>query len=126
MTYQLTKGDAVIRTADGATIPADPANTDYAAYLAWRDKGNEPEPAAPEPVIVARVRLPKLTLVDRLTKAGKIEAAISALGTGVQRIRWDASSSVDPANADVRALLAAIGCDVEAMLAPETAAEAAL
>jgi hypothetical protein len=27
------------------SIPFDPANTDYAAYLAWVEAGNTPEPA---------------------------------------------------------------------------------
>jgi hypothetical protein len=48
MTYQLTQGDTILRIPDGAFIPADPANTDYAAYLAWLAAGNEPEPA-PDP-----------------------------------------------------------------------------
>jgi hypothetical protein len=48
MTYQLTQGDTILRITDGAFIPADPANTDFAAYLAWLAAGNEPEPA-PEP-----------------------------------------------------------------------------
>ena len=45
MTYQLTTGDTILRLADNAFIPPDPANTDYAAYLEWLEAGNMPEPA---------------------------------------------------------------------------------
>ena len=57
MTYQLTTGNSILRATDGAFIPPDPANTDYAAYLAWLDEGNTPEPApapaAPGPDYIA-------------------------------------------------------------------------
>ncbi len=41
--------DQVIqRNEDSAVIPFDPDNTDYRAYLAWLDKGNEPDPPPDE------------------------------------------------------------------------------
>ena len=48
--YQLTTtGTSIIRLSDGAFIPADSDNTDYAAYLRWWAEGNTPLPAAPPP-----------------------------------------------------------------------------
>lgn len=37
--------NSIIRIADNAVIPFDPANTDYQAYLKWLEEGNTPEPA---------------------------------------------------------------------------------
>ena len=64
MTYQLTTTDYILRLADNAFIPPDPANTDYQKYLAWLAEGNTPEPAPePEPT-------PVLTPEQKLEAAG--------------------------------------------------------
>ena len=36
------KDEVVVRLMDLASIPFDPANTDYQAYLEWLAEGNEP------------------------------------------------------------------------------------
>ena len=55
------------------SIPPDPANTDYTAYLAWVEAGNTPEPAPePEPV-------PELTTEQKLEAAGLTVAELKEL-----------------------------------------------
>jgi hypothetical protein len=75
MTYQLTQRGTILRLADNAFIPPDPANTDYQAYLAWLEAGNTPEPAPePEPV-------PELTPAEKLAASGlTVEELKSLLG----------------------------------------------
>lgn len=41
---------SVCRLEDGASIPFDPDNTDYQAFLLWKSEGNEPLPADQEGV----------------------------------------------------------------------------
>jgi hypothetical protein len=36
---------SILRRADDAVIPLDPANRDYQEYLAWIAEGNTPDPA---------------------------------------------------------------------------------
>jgi hypothetical protein len=62
--YQLTapaEPCIVIRKSDGANIPPDPANRDYAEYLSWKALGNVPDPYVqpppPPPVKDANARI---------------------------------------------------------------------
>lgn len=50
--YKHTDTTSIIRIFDGAFIPADERNSDYAAYLAWVEAGNKPEPADIPPVVI--------------------------------------------------------------------------
>lgn len=43
--YKLVKGGSIQRLSDSAFIPPDPANRDYADYLAWAEAGGVANPA---------------------------------------------------------------------------------
>lgn len=58
--YKQTKYNSITRLSDNASIPADPANRDYANYLLWLAEGNTPEPADPEPAPSALQQIQKL------------------------------------------------------------------
>jgi len=45
--YKLTNTSVIVRTADGAYIPAVLTNKDYQDYLAWVAAGNTPDPVDP-------------------------------------------------------------------------------
>lgn len=42
--YKLINPSSIVRISDGATIPSDQANNDYADYLKWIAAGNTPIP----------------------------------------------------------------------------------
>lgn len=60
----------------------------------------------------------KLTIVDRMIAAGKIEAAMAALSSEpVAKFRWDAAQEIASNDPQVRALLSAIGANPDEILA---------
>lgn len=54
--YKLTDSTSITRLSDNASIPADPANRDYAGYLRWLSEGNIPTPAFTPAEIIANAK----------------------------------------------------------------------
>jgi hypothetical protein len=68
--YKLTDNTSILRISDGASIPADPANSDYAEYLEWVEEGNTPEAAdvPPDPTYKELRAAEYPSIVDQLDK----------------------------------------------------------
>tara|TARA_R110000803_G_scaffold2767_1_gene9533 strand:+ start:2299 stop:2586 length:288 start_codon:yes stop_codon:yes gene_type:complete len=82
--YKLNQNStSITRMSDNASIPADEANTDYAAYLQWLSEGNAPEPAdippAPTYQELRRAEYPPIgDQLDAMWKGGVDEATMLA------------------------------------------------
>jgi hypothetical protein len=88
--YQLTATDSiVIRTADGASIPNDPANRDWVEYQNWLALGNVPDPYLPPEPALPQPTNEQLLLYDhenRLrTQEGRPPLSIADFRAGMQR-----------------------------------------
>lgn len=111
--YKLLTAGGVLRTADGALIPADQKNADWRAYLAWADDGNVPDPADPElpgRIIASRLRL-KLTLIER-GKLAAVESAVAQAGA-LAGLYWAEAADFESDHPLVAQIGAAIGLDAD-------------
>lgn len=96
--YRLTNHNSIIRLADNASIPNDPANRDYADYFEWLAAGNTPLPAEPLPnprIAAIKIRLDQIDIESiralRAKSVGKGKAAddtrLVALDTEADALR---------------------------------------
>lgn len=77
--YKFGLNGGVIRTADGASIPADPGNTDYQQYLRWKAAGGVPDPSQ----TLAEAQAAKMAVIDAAWKAHE-QGGFSYLGKTIQ------------------------------------------
>ena len=107
--YKLNIFPIITRLSDGASIPADEDNTDYAAYLVWLSEGNTPEPADPI-VIPVPTTISMAQAQLALLAAGHLDAVEAAIETMPResQIIWHKASTVqraDPLVVQMAALL---------------------
>jgi hypothetical protein len=71
--YLLTASESVIRTADSASIPNDPANRDWVEYQKWLADGGVPDPYVPPEPVAPTPTSEQATLYDHENRLRKIE-----------------------------------------------------
>lgn len=101
--YQLiANSTSVLRRADGAVIPDDPANRDRQEFEAWDAiEGNVPDPPDPLPPITV---IPSFDFLSRFTQAEQLEldnAANNDQSIGAGRTNLATSDATDLEGASV-------------------------
>lgn len=89
--YKLTSSTSITRLSDGVSIPADPSNTDFSAYLQWVAKGNTPAPADVPPAPTPAQKQAGLEALiqkrlDTFAKSMNFDNLIHACITGLQPV----------------------------------------
>ncbi|HWW46310.1 MAG TPA: hypothetical protein VNZ94_00525 [Xanthobacteraceae bacterium] len=105
-------GNSVLRLADDAVIPDDPANRDWAEYQEWLAGGGvpDPEPEPYEPPVIVPNTVSKLGLkraLDELGLWGDVKATIAS-DPDVQE-EWDLAIEISRTDRLTLLMIAAMG-----------------
>lgn len=100
--YQLTNSTSIVRTTDGASIPPDPANRDWAAYEAWLALGNTPDPIAAPPAPGKPQQITPTQFLNRIPPA-VLPVLWSSPQTGIMLITLAAAQMIDLTDPSVAA-----------------------
>lgn len=109
MRYKWVKeNEVVLDVENNTTVPVTNGTAAAIEFAAWLAAGNTPDAADPEPI--AATYIPKLVIVDRLIVLNKLADALTALNSdATKKARWDAATEIAVDDADVIAVLTAIG-----------------
>lgn len=113
--YRLLSDGSVFRVADYASIPNSVLNEDWREYLAWRQRGNIPDPVLePVPAVISMRQARAALILNGLDEA--VDAAVRAIPGVDGKLAlndWERATELRRDHPLVQALTPALGLTSE-------------